>query len=145
MFERDALWALPGVGWVCWRLGGSGQKWIRRFAWPIVIAFLAFRHGIIWWCSIVAGCSLLLVHSLGYSTERIRLDVRAGIGLSFGYALLPILWSSPWLASTSGLVLMSWFLGSMAASRRFNWFTHGWVEGGIGFLQGWYVAAALLR
>ena len=145
MFERDALWALPGIGWACWRLGGSGQKWIRRFAWPVAIAFLAYLHGITLLYSIAMGCLLSLSHSLGYSPERTPPLVRAAIGLSFGYALLPILWSSPWLAASSGLVLMSWFLGSMAASRKYNWFTWGWVEGGVGFLQGWYVALALLK
>lgn len=145
MFERDALWALPGVGWVCWRLGGSGKKWIRRFAWPLVIVVIAVSFGTALFLALVMGLCLIVSHSLGYSPERTSPVVRAGIGLSFGYALLPILWPSPWLAVSSGLVLMSWFCGSMAVSRKYNWFTWGWVEGGVGFLQGWYVAAALLR
>jgi len=143
--DRDWLWALAGIGWACWTMGGAGQKWIRRFLWPGVLASLAIRYGVWWIPTCVSSVCLCLAHSFGYSPQRTSGAWRVGIGLWYGYALLPILWPHVWLGLVSGLLTSLVFNGGMVVSLRVPWITWKWVEGSVGAAQGGLVAWRLLH
>lgn len=143
--DRDAIWALMGVGLVCWIFGGAGPKWARRWVWPIVIVGLAGWFGISWPMSLGAGIGLIVSHHLGYSPQRKSIVVRVATGLFFGYALTPLLYPHWGMMVFSGLLTSLVFNGGMALSQRYNWVTWKWIEGATGAVQGGLVAWRLLQ
>ena len=142
--DHDALWALPGIGWICWTWGGAGPKWIRRWLWPLIVGVVGLAF-VSWWRCLVSAVALILIHHLGYSPQRVSIVLRAAIAFSYGAALAPLLGFTSFLWFISGLTTMLWFVGSMSVSHYVHWWTHKWTEGGVGVLQGGWVAWALLR
>ena len=141
--DKDWLWSLVGIGWAAFTVSGAGPKWVRRFAWPVVIAGLALFYNVAWLRSLACCGLLICFHSLGYSPQRKSVVQRMVIGFSFGFALVPLLgWAALWAGLSTTLV----FNLGMAASLRWNWVGHKWsVEGPTGAVQGAWVAWGLLR
>jgi len=144
MFDHDAVYALVGGGWICWTLGGGGHKWIRRWLWPAILVSVAVLSGVAWWRGLLSYGCLALSLTLGYSPQRTSRAQRVAIASCYGLALFPMIgWRSLWAA----LLTTGVFNGSMelSHSRLGHIFVHKYTEGLTGAVQGWVVAAWLLR
>lgn len=137
--DADWVFALGGIGWVCWTVGGAGLKWVRRFVWPIVVAVIAGLYGISFLTCLITAISLMIVLSLGYSPLKKPLIVRVGIGLSYGLAIMPVTQSI-----LSSLITCTVFITTMQLSLKYDWFHWKIAEGFNGMAQGILIAWGLL-
>lgn len=137
--DSDWIFAIAGVGWVCWTIGGAGAKWVRRYLWPGILATVALLYGITLWRCLLTLTLSAIAHSLGYSPQKYNILVRAVIGSTYGFALIPItnLWIAPVITSVV-------FVSMMQLSLKYNWFTWKIVEGLNGLVQGLIVAWCIL-
>ena len=142
------MYALAGVGAAMWALGGSNiwpKKAWRRWLWPIVAGIAAVGFGAGYWRAISLALLMAASAHLGYSPER-KSDVQiAATGISYGLALWPILWGQWLLMLLTPLSLCCAFYCGMRLSLRWNWIPWKGVELLVGFLQGFWLAWALLR
>lgn len=138
MLERDAVWALVGVGAACWAIGGGGPKWTRRYLWPSVLLIVAVLFRLGWWRALLGTGLVSGAAHLGYgdsSSSARRVLVFLSIGLSVAPFGVPV-----WCGLSMGAALWAfWF-----SSQRVNQFTWKWWELTAGALQGFAVASALL-
>lgn len=142
------LWLvfIPPVSWILFALGGSqisstikGQKWIRRFVLPTILAICVFVVQFAWWQSLaVFAISCLALH-LGYG-DRASWGLRGAIFLLYGAISLPI-GVSYWNAITPiACLLMMFFSRIKFLNDTFVWKC---VEGFMGLLIGIQVAYLL--
>ena len=130
--------ALLGLGPILWMIGGSGPKWVRRIAYPIVVAFLAVLLGIGILRSVLAGFLLAVVLTLPYG-DKSSWPVRVTVFASYGIPSWAIhfLW---WMPILTGITITLIAL----ASRKFNFVTHKIFEGACGFIQSATIVMAML-
>ena len=128
---NEFAWILiPPIGALCFSIGGTGYKWVRRFLGPILIAALLYIFGVPAWQTVVFGGSSAAVFSLGYGDSKNWL-VRALVGIVYGLTILSLgpIWVAP-------LIMLFVFTGQMWLSQRWNWYPWKWVELSTGFAHG---------
>lgn len=136
--DRDVVWALVGIGAACWALGGAGQKWVRRYVWPVILGASALVSGIGLMRSMLGLASTSAVLHLGYGDSAKPVQ-RAVVFFLYGCCLIPF--GVPWWF---GFVTMGLLSIGFQLSRRLNWFTWKWWELTAGALQGVAIARQLL-
>lgn len=57
---------LMSTGGICFAVGGTGYKWVRRFVMPITMAILCLTSGIAWWKCLCFTLSAIGAFTLGY-------------------------------------------------------------------------------
>ena len=126
-------------GVVCWMLGGSGFKFVRRFLWPVLCA------GLLWWAgthlleSLLTGLGLIIACSLHYG-DRTPWPVKVVVFLALPMpALVVNLWVWPFCVLFGVLITgIAWL------SHRYNFFTHKIFEAHAGLLQAGCIVIARL-
>ena len=58
-----------GTGGICFSLGGTGFKWVRRFLLPAILAILTILGGILWWKALAMGGCLIAALCLPYGKK----------------------------------------------------------------------------
>lgn len=128
------------MGWLCWAIGGTGAKWVRRYVYPALLSIALAVLGIVWWkwCW-VAGWISLTAH-LGYG-DRATWAKRWFIGCCYACSLLPLAGAASsvtsWLLIPISAALL---VGLVWASRRWNALTWKLCEGILG---GWHSGAVV--
>ena len=137
--EKDAVWALVGIGWALWTIGGAGPKWVRRFLWPAVLAGATIWLGGVTHWALVGATLMSALLTFGYGEN----DPWPKKLLLFElYGLVLVCFGVPWWW---GLVTLGVLAPMKLLSERANWFAWKWWEGTAGALQGFAVARALLH
>ena len=130
---------LIASGVLCWMVGGTGAKWVRRFLWPAIVASVLGISGQTWGSSIMVSFFVALSATLPYG-DRTPRWLRSAVFLAVaspGLLLNLKIWP---------FVLIAWVLlmGAFIASRKWNWFTHKIWEGFTGFLQASLIVMGVL-
>lgn len=127
---------LAGAG--LWALGGTGLKWARRIAWPIVaLLFVSSSSGI--FLGGLVGAVLALTCSFPYG-DRTPWPLKVGV-----FLLLP----APALALNPGawiaVVIGGFLISALAfATRKWNFVSHKLFELGAGTIQASVIVIACL-
>ena len=127
------------TGPLFWMLGGTYAKWIRRFAWPAVVAGCAMTAGVGWLSAIMVAGAMVVVNSLPYG-DRTPWPLKVAVFILLMAPALIISLKAVWIVAVCGLLTTLAFW----ATRRWAWFTHKAVEGLCGFLQACVIVFAIL-
>lgn len=145
--DRDAIWVLAPIGAACWMLGGTnvwpGKLW-RRALWPIIAGVTVVSFGHAWWLAGLMAVGMFGAHTLPYSPERHGRAFQWGVGFLCGLALAPGLYPL-WGPILSAALTIGFALPVGLTLGLNNWWTHKWTEGMVGWLQGGFLAWALLH
>ena len=141
-------WLLVSLPLTCalfWRLGGAGvpplRKAWRRYALPFVVLTLLLLLRVPILLALGAMLGLVAVNVLPYG-DRTPWPMKLAVAALLGAPAMVIHFSA-WFGCVLTLFC---FGGSLALSRRFNWWSQSLVEVSGGFAQGLSIAlAALIR
>ena len=130
---------LPALGWLCWSIGGTGYKWVRRYLFPVVLGTACLVAGIVWWRSLLLSGLAIGVSCLGYGEEKTWLQ-RSLVALGLSIISIPI--GLSWWNVTTGVAFVLLFIASNWQPFA-NTFTWKLVEGITGCLVGVQVSYIL--
>ena len=138
---EQMIMALLVCGPLFWMLGGTYAKWIRRFAWPAVVAGAVMTAGVGWLSATMVAGAMVVVNSLPYG-DRTPWPLKVAVFILLMTPVLIISLKVVWIVAVCGILTTLAFW----ATRRWAWFTHKLTEGVTGFVQaGAVVIACLVR
>ena len=116
---------------VCWLIGGTRGKWVRRIIWPTLAALILQLHGVAGWQIAGVYFGLVLTCTLGYGEGK-SWRYRTGVFISYAIPSFFLSWHLGWLRlllAGGGCMLLFWL------SRRYNKVDHKLFEAYAGFSQ----------
>ena len=127
--------ACMAVGAVCFAVGGTGPKYVRRFIMPFLLAGIALISGEIWWRCVAFWATMTGVTHLGYG-EKYPYWAKFLVGISF---ILPTMFFgfSYWQAITPIA-----FLGMFKLSNT-SWGANTFVWKICEFLTGGFIGVTV--
>ena len=136
---EQMIMALLVCGPLFWMLGGTYAKWIRRFAWPAVVAGAVMIAGGGWLSATMVAGAMAIVNCLPYG-DRTPWPVKIAVFMLLMAPALIITLKAGWIVGVFGALTA----GAFWATRRWAWFTHKVVEGFAGFSQAGVMVISLL-
>jgi hypothetical protein len=114
----------------------GGQKWLRRIALPIFLAFICVLSHVIWWKALCLAVTLFGVLSLGYG-ERTPYWLKAIVFTGYGVAFLWIGFSL-WVVLTPILCFGLFCLSNWKLTAKNFWWKY------VEFSYGLFLAVTLI-
>lgn len=118
------------AGGLCFAIGGTGFKWVRRYLMPCLLAGLAIWGGSIWWKCLCMALTMMIALCLPYG-ERTPYPVKFLVGCCFvaPTAFLGFTW---WQIITPvAFILMFWASNAKATDRIFFWKAVEFITGAL--------------
>lgn len=98
--------ACMGIGGVCFAVGGTGPKWVRRFLMPVLLGFIAAISGFLWYLAVGYAITQSIVLCLPYG-ERTPYWLKLLVFISF--ALPSLFFGFTWFQPITALVCFGCF------------------------------------
>ncbi len=126
---------------ICWVVGGTGVRWVRWLALPIIsLGILLQVAGHSAWLAAGAVLAEGAVNTLPYGDKTPR-GGRGPVCLALGIPAVILNLHLWWAPVYTGLIFIAWFL----ASRKWNWISWFSAEIAVGFAQGTALVFAVLH
>jgi fatty acid desaturase len=148
MTLNPELWmvVLPALGWFLFALGGTeisttikGQKWIRRFIFPLILGLCILLAGFAWWKALACALIACIALHQGYGSKA-SWTKRVLIFTSYGLVSLP-LGISFWNGYTIVVAIVCFILSNWKPTS--NIYVWKFCEGFMGLSIGMQVAFLL--
>lgn len=104
VFDYDAVIALSPLGGALWAFGGSGEKPLRRFLLPAILALSSISLGVVWWRWLPASLFLSGATTLPYGDKTEEKLDKMGVKWLYWWFVYAV-------GASYGLSLISLFIG----------------------------------